>query len=277
MSVIYEGSVIGNNKKLSEINIVTGNTLTVIQDKITVAEVSSIIADANGVDPINDEKGVAKMCCGHWVSRGTLISLIESIISSGHFEIRCPFPDENDLICSALWEFKDCKKIGVFTKEELEKFESGLSINWINKFTKKCPNCSTQIFKANLKTDRVVCPSCKYGDFCYLCLKKWIGGPDGRCGNQGCLIPKDLLKMCSFDRVFKFHVNDATLEINTPKYRACVHCNEILENYISCKHTKCTSCKNSFCWICLSSPAKGVWPCGSFNSYCGKVAQAQKL
>ena len=71
------------------------------------------------------------MLCGHSIGRDTMTALVKSLISSNKFEIRCPYPDENDLLCNALWEFNNCKKIGVFTKEETEEFEKGLSMNWM--------------------------------------------------------------------------------------------------------------------------------------------------
>jgi hypothetical protein len=85
MSVKYEGSVIGNNRKLSDLNIVTGKNLVLDQDKIAVAEVANIIADAEGIDPISEEKGVAKMCCGHGIGRDTMTVLIRSLISANKY------------------------------------------------------------------------------------------------------------------------------------------------------------------------------------------------
>lgn len=63
----------------------------------------------------------------------------------------------------------------------------------------------------------------------------------------------------------------------TPQYRACPHCNIVIEHIKACKHMNCYSCSKSFCWVCLGLKDKNVWPCGAFNEYCGKVAQAQKL
>ncbi len=91
----------------------------------------NINADINGVDIISLEQGVAKMSCGHNVGQTTMTSLVGSLISTNLYEIRCPYPDDNDLTCNAIWDFKDCAKIGVFTKEEVSEFEKGLSLNWI--------------------------------------------------------------------------------------------------------------------------------------------------
>jgi hypothetical protein len=40
--------------RLSELAIVVGTELKIIQGKIDISEVSAIIADANGIDPLTD-------------------------------------------------------------------------------------------------------------------------------------------------------------------------------------------------------------------------------
>jgi hypothetical protein len=49
--------------------------------------------------------------------------------------------DVNGNKCLRQWDFKICKRIGVLTKEEAEKFENELNLNWLKKYAKKCPNC----------------------------------------------------------------------------------------------------------------------------------------
>lgn len=131
MSLYYEGVKVTKNTKLCDLNIVVGDRLKITQHKADIAEISNIIADIHGIDQISLEEGVAKMSCGHSIGRDTMTGLVQSLISSNKFEIRCPYPDDNNLMCNAVWCFKDCKKIGVFTKEETEEFEKGLSMNWM--------------------------------------------------------------------------------------------------------------------------------------------------
>ena len=42
---------------------------------------------------------------------------------------------------------------------------------------------------------------------------------------------------------------------------------------------KCNSkgggCGKYFCWVCLEVKSKITWDCGSYNEYCGKIAQPQ--
>jgi hypothetical protein len=47
MSLNYTGSKIGNYKKVSELNIVSGNKLTIVQTKASLNEIEGVIADMN--------------------------------------------------------------------------------------------------------------------------------------------------------------------------------------------------------------------------------------
>ncbi len=55
MSIYYEGTKIGNNQKLSDIHLVVGTQLKIIQGKIQIGEVANIIADVHGIDVISLE------------------------------------------------------------------------------------------------------------------------------------------------------------------------------------------------------------------------------
>ena len=55
MTLYYEGTKISNSTKLGEINIVVGDMLKVIQDKMEIGEISNIIANVHGIDPISEE------------------------------------------------------------------------------------------------------------------------------------------------------------------------------------------------------------------------------
>jgi hypothetical protein len=54
MSLVYEGTILRNTKKISEINIVTGTHLKIKQQKLTITEISCIIADAHRIDPLTE-------------------------------------------------------------------------------------------------------------------------------------------------------------------------------------------------------------------------------
>lgn len=55
--------------------------------------------------------------CGHKIGRDTMTGLIRSLISEKKYEIKCLEPN-----CRAIWDFKICRNIGVFTQEEVEEF-----------------------------------------------------------------------------------------------------------------------------------------------------------
>ena len=220
------------------------------------------------------------MICNHHIGRDTMTQLIRSLISQNKYEIRCPYPDENDMTCNALWDFKACRKVGVFTEEQVKEFEDELSLNWIKQFSKKCPNprCGQQICKLDLVSNRVVCPACKINDFCYMCLQSWKSLGMKHCGNEECKFLSDYLTNSPWNR--KFTLKDPQGKIQdymTPQYRACPHCYLIIQHRAACKHMTCRSCATQFCWVCLGVRKIEGFKCGDWNQYCGKVAQVQKI
>ena len=170
----------------------------------------------------------------------------------------------------------------MFTAEEIQEFESGLSMNWMREYSKVCPNpkCNQQICKIDMKTNRVVCPRCRYGDFCYNCLKIWKGSGSDFCGNEECKFFVDFLAKCPWNKRFELRDTKDGGKVkcyNAPQFRACPHCSLIFEHKMGCKHMTCKSCGTKFCWLCLQKLKNGSWPCGSFDEYCGKVEQAQSI
>ena len=128
-------------------------------------------------------------------------------------------------------------------------------------FSKKCPKCSSQVIKATLTTNRVVCTSCSYGDFCFKCLNKWEG--NNEC--KSCITMFQVVTNSPQDRVFKLKVGGVAQDYSTPKFRTCPHCSQLIEHVDACKHMSCKNCEKNFCWVCLSIQKDGKWPCGKFN------------
>ena len=62
------------------------------------------------------------MPCGHNIGRDSMTAMVRSLIDMNKYEIRCPFSDINDIPCNTIWEYSQCKKIGVFTAEEKNEF-----------------------------------------------------------------------------------------------------------------------------------------------------------
>ena len=106
-------------------------------------------------------------------------------------------------------------------------------MNWMKEFTKQCPRCKEQICKVGLKTNRVVCPSCKFGDFCYMCLKIWRKGSDEYCGNEECKFLEDFLTKAIWNKTFRLYDKKDGNKLKvyvTPQYRACPSCSVIIEH-----------------------------------------------
>ncbi len=75
------------------------------------------------------------MPCGHIIGRDCMTQLIRSLIQNNKYKIHCPSYKPNGSECSTEWDYALCKKVGVFTKQQIQNFEEGLSNNWIKQFT----------------------------------------------------------------------------------------------------------------------------------------------
>ena len=87
------------------------------------------------------------MPCQHCIGKTSMIGLLNSLIASKQFEIKCPYKNENGESCNQIWDFKLCSKVGVFTKDESKIFESKLSENYLQSKAKTCPSCGFYGFK----------------------------------------------------------------------------------------------------------------------------------
>jgi len=76
-----------------------------------------------------------------------MTQFIRSLIKSEKFEIRCPSFKPDGHRCSGEWDWKQCKKVGIFTQEERSEFEEGLSKNWIKAMAIICPDCDFSVYK----------------------------------------------------------------------------------------------------------------------------------
>lgn len=85
MEISCEGITIGNFTKLSSIARYVGPILKIIQNKRSVVEISSVVADLNGIDPISLEGPTVRMPCGHQIGRDTMTALVRSLISTNSY------------------------------------------------------------------------------------------------------------------------------------------------------------------------------------------------
>jgi hypothetical protein len=54
MSLSYEGTKLTNSAKLSSVNVVVGSQLVIKQEKVSVEQISRVIADVHGIDEISE-------------------------------------------------------------------------------------------------------------------------------------------------------------------------------------------------------------------------------
>lgn len=161
------------------------------------------------------------MPCGHVIGRDGMTQFVRSLVQAHLHDIRCPASKPNGDDCKFEWDFSLCQKIGVFTVEEIKEFEEGLSINWINKNSSECPSCKFRVIKGTLKSNRVVCPKCSYGDYCYNCSQKWRSNGFDCCGNPTCTYINTILENCEWSRPFQLKKNGKTETVMLPHMRAC--------------------------------------------------------
>jgi hypothetical protein len=54
MSLSYEGVKLANNASISSVNVVVGSQLVIKQEKMSVEQISRVIADVHGIDEISE-------------------------------------------------------------------------------------------------------------------------------------------------------------------------------------------------------------------------------
>ncbi|XP_076104094.1 uncharacterized protein LOC143072860 [Mytilus galloprovincialis] len=221
----------------------------------------------------DDEGGQrAKMPCGHAIGPDSLTSYCRSLLTAGKYEFRCPYKKSaNDPMCAQLWEFFTVRKLAVLKEEERNEFEIKISENYLRKAAgiQECPKCQTYCERRRKRDVRVICPICsKKGiglyEFCWYCLKTWIGSGTMQCGNLNCTGEDPrlrILKTCPMKIVVAVP--------NCPAVRSCPKCGLLIEHTSACKQMVCP-CGQKFCFICLKmADATGKYQCGSFNFKCG--------
>lgn len=62
--------ILKENKKMYQLKLSENDNL--VQRVAELHEISGLIIDKTKEDPISCEKGMAKMSCGHWLSRVTV-------------------------------------------------------------------------------------------------------------------------------------------------------------------------------------------------------------
>ena len=213
----------------------------------------------------------AKMPCGHAISPESLTAFCRSLLTAGKYEFRCPYKQNaGDDMCGTHWEFYTVRKLAVLTEEERKDFEIKISENYLRKAAgmQECPKCRTYCERRCRKDIRVICPVCtkknkNLYEFCWYCLKTWLGSGTKECGNHSCTGEDPRL------RILKTCPKKSVVGVsNCPAVRACPTCGLLIEHTSACKQMVCP-CSQKFCFICLkTADARGRYQCGVYNFKC---------
>lgn len=207
----------------------------------------------------------------------SLTAFCRSLLTAGKFEFRCPYKASyGDPACGALWEFFTVKRLAVLTEEERTEFELKMADNYLRKALgiQECPKCLSFCERQRKTDQRVICPVCsrkaaKPYEFCWYCLKTWLGSGLKDCGNVGCTGEDPRL------RILKKSPTKSVVGVsNVPAVRACPKCGLLIEHKSDCKQMTCP-CGQKFCFICLKMASdSGRYQCGAWNFQC-EVAPVQ--
>jgi len=88
-----------------------------MQLKAELTEISNIYASKSHIDEIYDESITARLDCGHFIGRETLIDMIRKFIDMKKFRITCPCDNlEDSNTCGKEIKFNTIKRIGALTR-----------------------------------------------------------------------------------------------------------------------------------------------------------------
>ena len=239
-------------------------------DNSTISIIPRLLGGSRHIDPsVRRSKGpcvitccdfdtphCTVMSCSHAIDPDVLYDMCETeVFRNKKWEIHCPN-------CNKEWSLDEILKCGV-TQLEIQKLVKGMSENWCmnnkSEDIRQCPGCRGYCMRNDLSNRRVLCIYCtqqkrKGFEFCWYCLCEWIG--DHRCKQESLLI----LQAAPMKEIYG---------VKCPSTRACPKCGFIIEHAERCKHMACSSCKQEFCFVCLTlKQPDGSWKCGSYSDKC---------
>ena len=272
-SLKFGGFLVSPLKTLKELGVKNGNILE--QVKKDLSQIAGLVVsyepDMISLDSTIESR--AKMPCGHVISRESMTEFLRNLIRQRVYIIECPGTNSEAKVCRRVWDFALCAKIGVLSKEEREEFENGFAKILILELlkAKSCPQCANLIMKPeNFNSERVACIKCK-NDFCWICMRTWIGGGGNKCGNFGGGSTEEQLKILA-----NCKTKDIGAKIKgVPDTRACPNCKTMIMHGSACKHMECYKCHKKFCFMCLSMQQDDKWICGGAYDPCAKMAPKQ--
>jgi hypothetical protein len=118
MKIYYAGVKIEDDKLLSSYKMIQGSAIKMLQTKCDIDEIPGLIVSYEQ-DQISLEEKTARMPCGHVIGRDCMTQFIRSLVQANLFTITCPSYKPNGQKCTCEWDYALCRKIGVFTSEEI--------------------------------------------------------------------------------------------------------------------------------------------------------------
>ncbi|GIX67341.1 ATP-dependent RNA helicase DEAH12, chloroplastic [Caerostris darwini] len=171
--------------------------------------------------------------CGHLYC----LECIQALVEQAQFPIHCCFGN-----CSKDIVVKDIQKI---LKDDHTKIKTLLEKSMKDFLERKrefiyhcpAPDCSMFFYKDQLSDSKVHCPLCK-NDICSKCNVLYHGG-------YTC----DMYQNTKKDPDYSFKVWQKT----NVQCKQCPKCKTAIEKIAGCNRMRCSTCKISFCWICLEA------------------------
>ncbi|KAI6660681.1 hypothetical protein LOD99_10323 [Oopsacas minuta] len=203
-----------------------------------------------------------QMKCGHLICPDDILDKAWHDIGNMKFEISCTE-------CENIILMKDIFKFGLPTLEEEQFLTTAITTNYYeSQDIQQCPQCKTLCQREKKDSPQIFCVICPrrgkdYYTFCWYCLRDWKNTDSHQvCGNEKCLREKTLALINSPMKDFKDHNGKV---VSIPTRRACPRkgCHTLIEHTQACNTMTCCSCKNDFCFICLSQSSSGSLACKS--------------
>ena len=81
-------------------------------------EIEGLVSDRDRVDEMSEERGVAKMSCGHWLGRENMKLVIDyQIRILKNYQVQCPCLSEVGSFCGKNLDIRICALVAGLTRK----------------------------------------------------------------------------------------------------------------------------------------------------------------
>ena len=205
-----------------------------------------------------------RMECGHFICPDDILDWAWEQLSTMKYEIGCSE-------CGKPIKQDDIIKFGLPSLEEKQFLTTAITTNFCeSQDIQECPKCRTLCQRTKTDNPQVHCTVCpkKGGNgfqFCWYCLREWNNSSNYQvCGNANC--KKEIIEKLINSPKKEFKDRNGKM-VNIPTRRACPSCQTLLEHSDGCNLFTCSSasCRQQFCFICLSKKIGGSLICKSVS------------